>query len=54
MLRLTKAIEVARFKTKLLSGEKDKKSALVRHLKERHNCLVDDNEERSKYFLNSC
>lgn len=48
MKRISKEIEIAKFKTKLLSQEKDKKTARLRHLKQKHNALVDENEERSK------
>lgn len=45
--RISREIEIARFKTKLLSQEKDKKSAHLRQLKQKHNVLTDENEERS-------
>lgn len=47
MKRISREIEIARFKTKLLSQEKDKKSAHLRQLKQKHNVLADENEERS-------
>lgn len=44
--RLKKQIEVARFRTKLLTQERDKKSAHIRHLKQTFTALTDENEER--------
>lgn len=50
MIKLRKEIEVTKFKIKLLSQEKDKKSAIIRQLKQKYVSVLEENEERSKYF----
>lgn len=51
MLKIKKEIEIGKFKNRLLSQEKDKKSVVIRQLKQKHFRLIDDNEERSEYIL---
>lgn len=47
MFKIKKQIEVIKFKTKLLSQEKDKKSVIIRQLKQKYVSILDTNEERS-------
>lgn len=53
MVKINKEIEVTKFKTKLLSQEKVKKSVIIRSLKQKHAAMVENNEERSEYILNA-
>lgn len=50
MMKVSKEIELIRFKTKLLSQEKDKKSVVIRQLKQKFVTILEDNEERSKCY----
>ncbi|KAF5282259.1 hypothetical protein FQR65_LT14391 [Abscondita terminalis] len=50
ILSVCKQIEVAKFRTKLLSQERDRQSAHLRQLKSTHSTLLDENEERG-YLL---
>lgn len=47
MLKIMKQIEIYKYKSKLLSHERDKKSAGIRLLKNKLSILVDENEDRS-------
>lgn len=47
MEKMRNEIEIEQFKSKLLSQERDKKSALMRRYKSRLKDLVDNNEETS-------
>lgn len=49
MIKISKEIEITKFKTRLLSQEKDKKSAILRQLKQKYVSILEDNEERSMY-----
>lgn len=53
MMKISKEIELVKFKTKLLSQEKDKKSALIRQLKQKLFSILEGNEERSKHYCSS-
>lgn len=45
-------MEIEHFKSKLLSQERDKKSALIRRFKNKLNDLVEDNEKKSEFSHN--
>lgn len=47
MFKIKKQIELIRFRTKLLSQEKDKKSVNIRQLKQKYVSVLEENEERS-------
>lgn len=51
MVKISKEIEVYKFRTKLLSQEKDKKSVIIRQLKQKNFSILDENEEKSKFVL---
>lgn len=51
MIKVSKQIELSKFKTRLLSQEKDKKSVFIRKLKQQYIALLEENEERSKYIF---
>lgn len=51
MEKMRNEIEIEQFKSKLLSQERDKKSALMRRYKSRLKDLVDTNEKTSKFLL---
>ncbi|KAJ8954099.1 hypothetical protein NQ318_004404 [Aromia moschata] len=51
MVKISKEIEIARFKTRLLSQEKDKKTVTIRQLKQRHCAIFEENEERSSVLM---
>lgn len=44
-MRLTKQIEILRFKRLLLADERDSKLANIRKLKETHNKLSEENQD---------
>lgn len=46
MIKLKKQIEFAKFRCKLLSQERDKKSVLIRQFKQKLTNCVDENEEK--------
>lgn len=50
MINISKEIELNKFRTKLLSQEKDKKSVAIRQLKHKHILISEEIEERSKYY----
>lgn len=50
MIKVSKEIELIRFKTKILSQEKDKKSVVIRQLKQKFVTILEENEERSKCY----
>lgn len=50
MIKVRKEIELIKFKTKLLSQEKDKKSVLIRQMKQQFVSILEGNEERSKLY----
>ncbi|KAK4873183.1 hypothetical protein RN001_015212 [Aquatica leii] len=50
IINVCKQIEIAKFRTRLLSQERDKQSAHLRQLKVNYSTLVDENEERG-YLL---
>ncbi|CAH0547955.1 unnamed protein product [Brassicogethes aeneus] len=47
MSRVKKEIEKARFKSKVLSNERDKKSVRIRQLRQRYNACVEENDTRN-------
>ncbi|KAJ8924929.1 hypothetical protein NQ315_001092 [Exocentrus adspersus] len=47
MARIQKEIEVEKFKTRLLSQEKDKRSVVIRQLKQKQTGVVEENEDRN-------
>lgn len=51
MEKMRNEIEIEQFKSKLLSQERDKKSALMRRYKSRLKDLVDTNEKTSIFIL---
>lgn len=48
MEKMRNEIEIEKFRSKLLSHERDKKSALIRRFKNRLKELVDINEKTSE------
>lgn len=48
MIKVSKEIELIKFKIKLLSQEKDKKSVHIRQLKQQFVSILEGNEERSE------
>uniref|UniRef100_A0A1Y1KER1 UV radiation resistance-associated gene protein n=1 Tax=Photinus pyralis TaxID=7054 RepID=A0A1Y1KER1_PHOPY len=48
---LTKQIEVAKFKTKLLAHEKDKKAAHIRQLVTNYTAAVDESDDRGHHLM---
>lgn len=48
MSKISKEIEIEKSRTRLLSQEKDKKSVIIRQLKQKHSGMIEENEERSK------
>ncbi|KAF5281404.1 hypothetical protein FQA39_LY17800 [Lamprigera yunnana] len=50
IINICKQVEIAKFRTKLLSHEKDRQSAYLRQLKRNHSMLVEENEEKG-YLL---
>lgn len=50
---MNKQLEIAKFRTKLLSQERDKKSAFIRQLKQNCSALIDENEERGSMLMES-
>ncbi|RZC33793.1 sporulation-specific protein 15 [Asbolus verrucosus] len=53
MIKMRNEIEVEQFKSKLLSQERDKKSALIRRLKNKFKDLVDKNEEKNLELMDN-
>ncbi|KAK5640261.1 hypothetical protein RI129_011072 [Pyrocoelia pectoralis] len=51
LINLTKQIEIAKFKTKLLVQEKDKKSSQIRQLLANYTTSVDENEDRGYHLM---
>lgn len=49
--KVNKQIEIAKFRTKLLAQERDKKSAHIRQLKQSCTASVDENEERGSLLM---
>jgi hypothetical protein len=48
MEKMRNEIEIEQFKSKLLSQERDKKSALIRRFKNKLKDLAEDNERKSE------
>lgn len=48
MVKISKEIELIRFRTKILSQEKDKNSVVIRQQKQKFVTILEENEERSK------
>lgn len=48
MMKISKDIELIRFRTKILSQEKDRKSVVIRQQKQKFVAILEENEERSK------
>ncbi|XP_025830467.1 UV radiation resistance-associated gene protein [Agrilus planipennis] len=53
IVSIKKDIEVKKFRTKLLLQERDKKSAKVRHLRQKYTNLLDENEEKSSITMDN-
>nr|CAH7731529.1 unnamed protein product [Callosobruchus chinensis] len=51
MQRISKDIELARFRTRVLSQEKDRKTITIRHLKQMHLQIVEENEEKNSELM---
>ncbi|CAH1155271.1 unnamed protein product [Phaedon cochleariae] len=51
MTRIGKEIETAKFRTRLLSQEKDKKTVIIRSLRQNHTAMVEENEERNSDLM---
>lgn len=45
MIRISKEIELAKFKTRLLYHEKDRRTVTIRQLKQKYTALLEENEE---------
>lgn len=49
IIKIKKQIEIYKFKTKMLSQEKDRKSAQLRQLQTKYSTLSEENEDRGLY-----
>nr|CAI5824924.1 unnamed protein product [Callosobruchus analis] len=51
MQRISKDIELARFRTRVLSQEKDRKTITIRQLKQIHLHIIEENEEKNSELM---
>ncbi|CAH1999062.1 unnamed protein product [Acanthoscelides obtectus] len=51
MQRISKIIELARFRTQLLSQEKDRKTVTIRQLKQTYMQVIEENDERNSELM---
>ncbi|VEN35236.1 unnamed protein product [Callosobruchus maculatus] len=51
MQRISKDIELARFRTRVLSQEKDRKTISIRQLKQMHLHIIEENEEKNSELM---
>ncbi|XP_057651065.1 UV radiation resistance-associated gene protein [Diorhabda carinulata] len=51
MAKISKELEIGKFKIKLLSQERDKKTVIIRTLKQRFMDLLENNEERNSDLM---